>query len=566
MNTLSGVVQRVETRAGELDLDISERATGEEFAMLGLVAGTSVPCRRLFTSPEHAVGWSGHVVAPQLPLWPDADQLLQHLRQEHSSPMDGLFALAWYNRVTRCLDLTGDPWGIWPLYYLQADDGLLFSTSVDLLIHASPGPIHLDTGGVAAFLHFAYCLADQTLAREIRRLPQGEHLRYDDNAGAVSFESFFDYAATPASEVRSVPEAVEELQPALHRAIQRRLRHQHPYVLLLSGGLDSRAIAAVLVAEGVDFQTMTAYGDTVVMDDPDAARLAALALGLENTYVPLPVNYLEAHWKHKALLTDFATTRHTWLMPMTLRYLQADMLNMDGIAGDVIIKGSLVTAEHLELVEKGHIEELARALYQHHRLGNTLSKALSLGETWRAPLTNAIVAELERDRQHPNGPAHFILRNRTRRGIAASPCNLLAYRLHNLAPFFDLELFALAMAIPCRLKLDGSLYRTLINTIAPELSGVPTAHDKVWPENTPRRKRARMCVASPGPLTSYLDEIDRAQHRLPGLIKPEWMEKARRAAATGARERWAFLHDAQALGELSFWLSTYGDQVKVSLM
>jgi len=81
----------------------------------------------------------------------------------------------------------------------------------------------------------------------------------------------------------------------------------------------------------------------------------------------------------------------------------------------------------------------------------------------------------------PNALSFFVLGNRTRRAIAASPCLLLGQRLHNVAPFLDREFMALAMAVPPQGKLSGELYRRLLRTIRPALDKIPSSNDKDWP-------------------------------------------------------------------------------------
>jgi len=142
------------------------------------------------------------------------------------------------------------------------------------------------------------------------------------------------------------------------------------------GGWDSRALAGLMTRRGLDFATLTTYGDTGTLDDPECARLVADELQLVNTYIPLPPDYLARHWRDKCLATDFATTMHTWLWPLSQRHGFVGAVNMDGIAGDVALKGLMLRPEHLAMLGQRDDGALLSALWQHHGMGDALQRCL----------------------------------------------------------------------------------------------------------------------------------------------------------------------------------------------
>ena len=530
----------------------------------------SVPCRRLHDDADSMFAWSGHVVHSRLELWPDAQRLKEFVvadPERSVKNLDGLYALALFDKSQEVLCLACDRYGFWPLYTLQTNGGLLFSNSVDLLLRLSPIRLHLNPQAVAEYLHFSYCLRNKTFVGEINRVPQGEILVYECGRGRITTRAYFDYSNLPTIEIDNTQSAIAELVPAFEGSLKRRRDDERHIVNLLSGGFDSRAICAGLARLGIPFETMTTYGDTGNADDSDAARIVAGVLGVKNTYIPLPSDYLEQYWHTKCLLTDFATTMHTWLLPLCLAHDAPGTLNFDGLGGDVVLKSLLVQKSDLDLLRQGGKDELVDAVCERHRMGSVLTTAVAepFGRCWQSWMGESVARSLDALSGHPSTLSAFILRNRTRRAIVAALWGMIDLTSLNMAPFFDHDLFDIGMRIEPELKVGGRLYREFIAAIDSRLAGVPSSNDSTWPEITPRRQQQRFSISGPAPLGSYLKEIRDGMELAPKLIREGWLKEAEEALEAGADARWSVMRDSQALGELFFWFRTYRDEVSIDL-
>ncbi|MFC1611215.1 asparagine synthase-related protein [Myxococcota bacterium] len=566
--TLQAVQRKLEKRAEERGFHLLSSVSGSQHVFNILSSCDALPCERAIEGDNSALAWTGHTVDSSLGLWPDATDLNNWLGNDAAgtlNDLEGVYSLAHLDRAAGQLLLATDRYGMSPLYVLRQKNALLFSSSVDLLIYACNAPLTINQAAIAEYLHFHHCLADKTFVSEINRLPQGCFARFHIVQGNWRRETYFDYTSFPTPSIFDSSVAVGELVPALRHAVKRRLDPRTQIVCLLSGGFDSRSLCATLSKLEVPYRTLTTYGDTGNLDDPEGARLVADMLRVENTYLPLPSDYLARHWRAKCLMSDFATTMHTWLMPLTLQHRDPLATNLDGIAGDVVLKGLLLRESELELLASGDRPGLVEAVLTNHRMGAGFSRVVEprVGHQWLEMVRSVVDAELARGDGHPNTLSAFVLRNRTRRAIGASPCNILAWRLNNLMPFFDFELLTLGLSVVPDLKLSGDLYREVIAKIVPELNDVPSSNDKEWPSNFPRRTRPRYCTADGSALHSYLDEIERGRDLMPGIITPAWFEKLREAVRSEPAVRCSVMHEAQAIGELFFWLSTYADQVSM---
>jgi hypothetical protein len=229
---------------------------------------------------------------------------------------------------------------------------------------------------------------------------------------------------------------------------------------------------------------------------------------------------------------------------------------MDGIAGDVALKGLMLRSEHLALLNQQDASGLVGALWRHHGVGDALQRCLrsEVSAEWIERARRSLHESLARWKGHPNALSFFQLSNRTRRAIAASPCLLLEQRLRNVAPFLDRDFMSLAMAIPPHHKLSGDLYRNLLRAIRPSLEIIPSGNDKEWPADYPRRRRPIMATAA---IPSYREEIYRASDKLAHLIRPEFLTCEPLPTSLLPSSKIAELRLFQALGELAFWMNTY---------
>src|SRR5262249_21892848 len=168
-------------------------------------------------------------------------EVLLHLYEQcgeaFAERLRGMFAVAIWDAPGRRLVLARDRFGIKPLYYSDLNGELAFASELRALPR---GEIDLDA--LEALLAFNSIPAPFTIFREIRKLPPGHLLSWDD--GRVRLERF----ARPAPlEERSDEETelVEELRSRMRDSVRAHLVSDVPVGVLLSGGVDSALLAAL---------------------------------------------------------------------------------------------------------------------------------------------------------------------------------------------------------------------------------------------------------------------------------------------------------------------------------
>jgi asparagine synthase (glutamine-hydrolysing) len=183
----------------------------------------------------------------------------------------GMFAVAIWDARRRRLVLARDRYGIKPLYY-RADAGeLSFASELRALPRGE-----IDFDALEAFLAFNSIPAPLTIFHDICKLPPGHVLVWED--GLVRLERYARPGPVPVSEQRDDEEAelLEELRGRLRDSVRAHLVSDVPVGVLLSGGVDSAAVAALAAQESSEpLRTFSIGFEERSFNELDDARLVA---------------------------------------------------------------------------------------------------------------------------------------------------------------------------------------------------------------------------------------------------------------------------------------------------
>ncbi|MGI8731567.1 MAG: asparagine synthase (glutamine-hydrolyzing) [Solirubrobacteraceae bacterium] len=216
-------------------------------------------------------------------------EVLPHLYEEFGGGMlsllRGMFAVAvWDGRRRRGM-LARDRMGEKPLFYVRVGDRLVFASELRALLRHPGVPAQLDEEAVRLYLTLGYVPGPETIVKGVRKLGPGERLVYDN--GRLDVERWWDLVpADPAYGV-SARGAAEELRALLVDAVRAQREADVPVGVLLSGGVDSAGIAALMShgAEAGRVRTFTVGFADSDFDEREPARVVARALGTDHTEI-----------------------------------------------------------------------------------------------------------------------------------------------------------------------------------------------------------------------------------------------------------------------------------------
>jgi asparagine synthase (glutamine-hydrolysing) len=439
-------------------------------------------------------------------------EVLLHLYEEHgdrfAARLRGMFAIAIWDASHRRLVLARDRFGIKPLYYRHADNELAFASELRALPR---GEIDLDA--LESFLAFNTIPAPLTIFREVRKLPPGHLLIWED--GRLELRRFARPA--PLEELREDEEAelVEELRSRLRDSVRAHLVSDVPVGVLLSGGVDSAFLAALAAEESSEpLRTFSIGFEERSFDELAGARLVAQRYGTEHRELVLrPDAALLLPALADAFDEPFADS--SALPTYLVSQLAANEVKvaLSGEGGDELFGGYYTYAADLLAQRVGGLARLARPLVE--RLPTSSSRAsfdykakrfvrasdlpsLERHHGWKEIFSPDLRAELT-GRRSTFDPVD-ILRDRYRETEGADELARLqdvdlgiylvddllvktdrasmAHSLEARVPYLDTVVTNLALALPTRHKIRGLSKKVLLRKAAAPLLPREIVHGK----------------------------------------------------------------------------------------
>ncbi|MGD9036187.1 MAG: asparagine synthase (glutamine-hydrolyzing) [Syntrophobacterales bacterium] len=159
----------------------------------------------------------------------------------------GMFSLAIWDSRNQCLYLARDRLGIKPLFYYFRGDNLLFASELKGLMAFKTFEKDIDPDSIPLFLHYQYVPAPRTIFKNTYKLLPGNYLKFDGKKLSTHvYWSPPDGTESAASLAMDEEELVQQLDLILTQAVDARLISDVPLGALLSGGIDSSMVVALM--------------------------------------------------------------------------------------------------------------------------------------------------------------------------------------------------------------------------------------------------------------------------------------------------------------------------------
>jgi asparagine synthase (glutamine-hydrolysing) len=379
------------------------------------------------------------------------------------------------------LHLVTDRLGQRPLYVAGHAGGTLVASELKALVAAGLQPT-LDPQAWAELLAFEYPLGESVPLAGVRLVPQASTLTLSRSGPEVLRERWrYRYEPRPSGDELALRGDLEDL---LRQAVVRRL--DATTGLALSGGLDSRCLAAVLAEHAPGTPTAT-YGQVGSEDFVVGARVAERA-GLPHRALPLAPGYLargaaETVWLGEGIVRCFHA-HHLALRPLRAEAGIRSLLI--GFAGDVVLRGH-------EVEPAADLSALARRQYDETALcvGDALARevlAPQFASTLQGRARDSVLRHLAAEEGDlPARLRQFSFRHNRMRMLWGT--ELFADDIAPRDPFGDADLIDFCRRMPERLRLGGTLQRGYLARF-PALAGLRNPKDGLAPSLTGWRRRA----------------------------------------------------------------------------
>jgi len=194
----------------------------------------------------------------------------------------GMFAFAVYDERNQRLLLARDRLGKKPLHYALLDGRLLFGSEIKALLAVAPELAEINREALLEFFYFGYISDPKTAFARIQKLPPGHLLQFGQ--GQIHVRQYWDLPTYGTFDPRSEEECLEELEQRLAEAVRIRLISDVPLGALLSGGVDSSTVVALMArASTGPVKTFTiGFRNWDDFNEADYARAVAERFGTEH--------------------------------------------------------------------------------------------------------------------------------------------------------------------------------------------------------------------------------------------------------------------------------------------
>src|SRR4051794_9137051 len=221
-------------------------------------------------------------------------EVLPHLYEEYGpglvEKLHGKFAIAVWDAARQQGVLARDRVGIKPLYYAIVDGMLVFGSELKCVTASGLVSAELDPGAIAAYLMLGFVPGPMSPLKDVQKLMPGERLVIRD--GQLTRERYWSFPKPQPLAGLSGDEWAERVRTELDEAVDRRLMSDVPLGAMLSGGLDSSLIVALMnrhQEQPVKTFAVGFEGLEKGSELGDAARVAD-ALGAEHHGLELPLS------------------------------------------------------------------------------------------------------------------------------------------------------------------------------------------------------------------------------------------------------------------------------------
>jgi len=176
--------------------------------------------------------------------------------------LEGMFGICIWDEKEESVYIVRDGFGMKPMYVYEDENVIIYCSELSPIVNVSGLNLSLDPRGIKDYLTFRYVNAPHTLFKNVRKLYPGSYLKFQQ--GRLTEHFYKDILDIKSNEkLTDFEEAKQAVHDTLLASIEKHLIGEVPIALLLSGGVDSSILAALLHEMGTNMTCFNIGFDTV---------------------------------------------------------------------------------------------------------------------------------------------------------------------------------------------------------------------------------------------------------------------------------------------------------------
>jgi asparagine synthase (glutamine-hydrolysing) len=295
-------------------------------------------------------------------------EILPHLYERQgprlAEQLRGKFAVAVWDGRRRRGVVARDRLGVKPLYWARAGDLVVFASELKSLLASGLVGTELDFEAIDAYLTFGFFAGPRTPLANVSKLLPGHRLVVDESG--VEVEAYWSYPRPEPVSGRPLEEWTGGLLAELEDAVRCRLMSDVPLGAMLSGGIDSSLVVA-LMAKNMNEPVKTfsvGFAEDGDKNELADARLVANAMGADHHELELSVSESAVDletlvWQLDEPLADLSSLGFSALSELASRHVT---VALSGQGADELLGGYAKHKAAAAAAAWRHVPRPARAV------------------------------------------------------------------------------------------------------------------------------------------------------------------------------------------------------------
>jgi asparagine synthase (glutamine-hydrolysing) len=222
-------------------------------------------------------------------------ELYENEGSNFAKHLNGLFVAAIYDKEKDRIIVVNDRYGYYPLFYSVNSKSFVFASEAKAVLKDQALAPRMDRTAIPEFFSFSFLLGEKTFFREVKGLLPACTLTFDRTKDRIRIERYWDFVLKKHDPQKTFGSYLAEFNKHMKLAVERRVKDREIVGIFLSGGLDSRIIAAFASETKTPVITLT-FGVKNCLERKIASEVAA-RLGIENIFYEIPSDFIANYAK-----------------------------------------------------------------------------------------------------------------------------------------------------------------------------------------------------------------------------------------------------------------------------